>query len=300
MEGKSAGIIRHEVIRDLSVLYANGDCSEESRRLVEEHIRECEACRKYLQSMMADDCLLPQEEKDIQSEPEGIKNGTAAEKALLKNGLKKIRRRWIASVAAVACLLPAALLGLMVRNEIRGQGITFSNLDELALCRQYWKQICEDKFDQALEKQDMHSDFRSIRQVLESQDPDSGIWAGIDDYDAFAEEKSQIQAAWMRQYRELGYSLNVKNFSDAYRTPDGWHVSFLLEETAPDGSRTSFINGLFVTDSGLVQGGASVPGQINPGMKDDPVFLMLNIAYYWEKAHHGDLADYLEYLESVE
>ena len=298
MEEKNTGNISHAVVKDLSVLYVNGDCSEESRRLVEEHVRGCDACRKYLQAMMTEDWLSPREGKGFISEPEGTKSETISEKALLKQGLKKIRRRWIASVAAVACLLPAALLGLMVRNEIRGQGIAFSNLDELALCRAYWKQICEDQFDQALQKQDYSSDYESIRNVLEIGGPDSEIWAGIEDYDAFAAEKTHIMAAWMREYRELGYSLRVKNFSDAYHTPDGWLVSYLLEETAPDGSRTSFIFGQRVTGRGLARGGATLLRETDQGMNDNPVFLDLDIAYYWEKAHHGGLADYLEYLEA--
>lgn len=37
-----------EIVRDLLPLYADGLCSEESRRAVEEHLKTCEACRKLL------------------------------------------------------------------------------------------------------------------------------------------------------------------------------------------------------------------------------------------------------------
>ena len=42
------------VIQDLLILYADDCCSEESKALVEEHLRGCEACRKALEEMNAD------------------------------------------------------------------------------------------------------------------------------------------------------------------------------------------------------------------------------------------------------
>ena len=295
MEEKRTEYINHEVIRDLSVLYVNGDCSEDSRRLVEKHIQECESCRKYLHDMMENDWLSP--DKGSASLPlQEEKNGTVSEKTLLKQGLKKIRRRWIASLAAVACLPLVGVLGLMARNEVKGQGIAFSNLDEISCCRRYWKRICADEFDQALREMDYRNDYESILEAKQSGSPESEKWAGIDDYATFAEEKSQALAAWMQEYRELGYSLKVKGLSDAYRTPDGdgWEISFLLEESAPDGSKTSFTDSLVCTDIGFRRGSAMVSGRTDP---KDPVFLLLDIAHYWEISHHSGLSDYLEYLE---
>lgn len=40
-----------EVIQDLIPLYLDDCCSEKSRRLVEEHLRECDECRKLIQKM---------------------------------------------------------------------------------------------------------------------------------------------------------------------------------------------------------------------------------------------------------
>ena len=42
-----------EVVRDLLPLYHDQICSAESRRLTEEHLAHCEACRKELQMMDA-------------------------------------------------------------------------------------------------------------------------------------------------------------------------------------------------------------------------------------------------------
>ena len=40
-----------EIIRDLLPLYQDDICSEKSRNAIEEHIKECESCRKYLKKM---------------------------------------------------------------------------------------------------------------------------------------------------------------------------------------------------------------------------------------------------------
>ena len=42
-----------EIIRDLLPLYMDGVCSEESRKAVDEHVRDCEKCREELRLMGA-------------------------------------------------------------------------------------------------------------------------------------------------------------------------------------------------------------------------------------------------------
>ena len=40
-----------EIIRDLIPLYLDKVCSEDSRKLVEEHLAECSECRKYMKEL---------------------------------------------------------------------------------------------------------------------------------------------------------------------------------------------------------------------------------------------------------
>ena len=44
-----------ELVRDLLPLYLDGVCSEESRRIVEEHLRECSGCRETFEMMRNDE-----------------------------------------------------------------------------------------------------------------------------------------------------------------------------------------------------------------------------------------------------
>lgn len=64
-----------KVIEDLLPLYYDNICSEESRRLVEEHLAECKSCRKLLEEI-SDDTITVKDSQDI--EP-----------------LKSVRSQWI-------------------------------------------------------------------------------------------------------------------------------------------------------------------------------------------------------------
>ena len=67
-----------DIVRDLLPLYADGLCSEESRKAVEEHLKSCEACRK----------LLPEGPAEAEREP------VAAEAAGEGGVLQGISREW--------------------------------------------------------------------------------------------------------------------------------------------------------------------------------------------------------------
>ena len=297
MEEKNRQALSHEVIKDLLILYVNGDCSEDSRKLIDEHIRECEECRDYLHDLMADEPFVRAKDCGSSYEKTAETNEKPEEEQLLRRGLKKIRRRWAASVIAAACLLPAAILGIIARNEYIGQGIAFTNMDDILHCSNYWKQLCGENPEKALQKEDWHTDYDSIMKALETKAEGSEVWAGTGDYNDYVQDQKQVLASWYREYREMGYRLSVDGFSDAYRTYEGWVVSFLMEETAPNGSVLSFVADLLWTENGLRKSGSRVISSTSTDDTVNPVFIMLDIAYYWEKRYHTGLAGYLAYLE---
>lgn len=51
------------VIQDLMILYTDGCCSEESRAIVEEHIKGCDACKKAFEEMTSAPLLTEQKTK---------------------------------------------------------------------------------------------------------------------------------------------------------------------------------------------------------------------------------------------
>lgn len=90
-----------QIIQDLLPLYCDGVCSEESRKLVEAHVRICEKCREELRLMG-----LPVEAAGPSAEVEAAE---AATRAWKKNKRKAFRRGMGITLVLVAL---AGLLGV--------------------------------------------------------------------------------------------------------------------------------------------------------------------------------------------
>ena len=86
-----------DVILDLLPLYHDGVCSEGSRALIEEHLKECESCRRALEEIR----------KEISAPNTTMKDAGKAWKSLVRN---LWIRRVIAAVLAVALTVTAALV----------------------------------------------------------------------------------------------------------------------------------------------------------------------------------------------
>ena len=82
-----------EIVRDLLPLYYDDVCSNESRATVEEHLLECDICKKYLDSMNSDFI-----------QPNGEKAAEQAKSNILK-GIKKklLRKNVMTSIISVIC-----------------------------------------------------------------------------------------------------------------------------------------------------------------------------------------------------
>lgn len=89
-----------EIVKDLLPLYHDDVCSGESRTIVEEHLLECDTCKKYLDSMNSN---------FIQTNAE--KAAEQAKSDILK-GIKKklLRKNVLISAISVICAI-AVLLG---------------------------------------------------------------------------------------------------------------------------------------------------------------------------------------------
>lgn len=90
------------VTRDLLPLYHDGVCSEESGRLVEEHIKDCAECRGIL-SELRGEIEVPREEPDDLAPLEKIEKN-------VKKGKKRAWIKGIAAALAVVLILGAAAL----------------------------------------------------------------------------------------------------------------------------------------------------------------------------------------------
>lgn len=135
-----------ELIQDLLPLYDEGLCSPASRRAVEEHLSECETCRRLTAPLP-----IP--------EPEEL---PAADRAVAK-GIQKVKRRWRTSLIAALLLIPMLL---MTVNQVRGRGLCFTNPDDILLAYRFLHALEAGDWDKAAELHDYSGDYESILEAL--------------------------------------------------------------------------------------------------------------------------------------
>ena len=115
-----------DIVQDLLPLYVDGCCTQSSRELVEEHLQECAACKQVFGEMTGD-IPTPEEHQPeaepVPAEPVPEEPEKKHEKTFRK-GMKKIRRRWIASLIVVIILVPFVLLGIA---QVTGDGLCYDN-----------------------------------------------------------------------------------------------------------------------------------------------------------------------------
>ncbi len=124
-----------KVIEDLLPLYLDDICSEESREIVEEHLKECEECRKLIHIT------------ETVSVPQIIPKKTEKDRIIIK-GFRKLRRHWLVSLFLVIILIPASVLGW---NQIRNNGLHYTNIDEYLIGQKFMEHLYEGNYEKAYE-----------------------------------------------------------------------------------------------------------------------------------------------------
>ncbi len=148
-----------QIVQDLMPLMHDGVCSEDSKNAVSEHLQQCEKCRKMSENIA-----------DF-AEPK-LANDVGADESVIRKGFRKIRRRWILSVLAIVMIFPVILLGVMIKNETKEEGVCFSNLDELNACESYLQALSDGEYAQAAQCIDFTDYFGEIREALALQPQD--------------------------------------------------------------------------------------------------------------------------------
>lgn len=145
-----------DIVQDLLPLYEDGACSPASRAAVEEHLQTCPVCQGEIETAQK----LPEQEilPDIPGEKKSVQS------------LKKIRRRWAASLLIVALLIPMVLLTV---NQIRGVGICFTNPDDILLAKKFVRYIQNGAYSKAAGMYDFRGNYQDILDVLSSSPEDN-------------------------------------------------------------------------------------------------------------------------------
>lgn len=135
-----------ELIQDLLPLYEEDLCSPASRRAVEDHLRECGCCRRLASPL-----------------PIEPPTPTPAADRAVKKSMRKVKRRWLASLLAAMLAFPMLLLGF---NQCQGYGPCFTNLDELCTAWQFLHALETENWDKAAQMHDFATDYQHIMEAL--------------------------------------------------------------------------------------------------------------------------------------
>ena len=135
-----------ELIQDLLPLYEEDLCSPTSRKAVQEHLKECEHCRRLTAPLPIE---LPRDLPDADH--------------AVKKSIKKVKRRWLASLLAAVLAVPLLLLSF---NQYRGYGLCFTNLDDIYTAWQFVHALETQNWEKAAKMHDFSADYESIIEAL--------------------------------------------------------------------------------------------------------------------------------------
>ena len=167
-----------EIIQDLLPLYEENCCSEQSKILVEEHLKECKVCQEKLENFRKEiSTTMIQEDID---------------EKIIKKGMRKIKRIKIIGISVLLICLYFLFIIIPVRNYQRGSGITYANLKELYMTRKFMEAIKSKNYDKAYK-------YLNIRYKY-----DRYIEEGKDLHEEDKEQKEEIER--IRRLKEKGFT----------------------------------------------------------------------------------------------
>lgn len=251
-----------KVIEDLLPLYSDGVCSKESKKLVEEHLLECEKCRAMIEDISLVQVSHIDSDETIKSK-------------IVKKGFKKIQRRWFASLIAVFMLIPLFFIGILGYNEANASGIAFSNLDDMYRCYTYLNYIKSEQYEKAVQMVNFsENEYKSV---------DSVAHMTLEEYQEYMSERYLKK---LEEYNALGISISNIRFESAYRWDDGvWCICMAFDEIYPDGSKQTVI--AHMNGETMYAGAYSYPDK-NKTERDDYLDVILTLYAEDESLWYSD------------
>ena len=253
-----------DIVRDLMDMYAEDLCSAASRRAVEEHLAECEACRKKLEAM---------NRIEEEAAPEPVSEGDMA----VIRSLGKIRRRWIRSLIAVLLVVPVIVLAV---GQVRGQGLCFTNIDDILLAYRYAHALETGDFEKAADYMDysriyadimdalsweisdyMTDSAKSVEEAQRLYDFNQKYYAGAKEmspetFEAFMKAR---YASELKTLGEQGMTFKCTGYRDSYYISDNgfWVVEYGMQAVTDDETYR------FYVDIGVHEGGRLSVGSMS-------------------------------------
>lgn len=218
-----------EMIQDLLPLYEEGLCSPASCAAVEAHLQECPDCRALAENIQKlEEPLLPVQ--------------TSAEDQAVAKSFRKVHRRWRASLIAMLLVVPMLLLTI---NQVRSEGISFTNIDDILLVWKYVQALERGDFEKAADYMNYEALHEHMKGVL-IMDPDTYAIT----YPELEEEDWAYYYA-KKEALDAAKAMSLEEFTDIVRTKylkkleEFKEMGYSIENTSYKGSRFTSGNGFW-------------------------------------------------------
>jgi hypothetical protein len=143
-----------KVYKDLILLYVSEECTEYTRELVDGHLKTCSDCQKYYQDLL-------EPITQVELEPDLLEE--KVKEFEVKKSFLKIRKRWIISLVGVVLILGLTIgIGYLTYNQVRGEGICFTNQDELIMTKSFFKAVQNGNYEEAFSMLDIEKMYKYI------------------------------------------------------------------------------------------------------------------------------------------
>lgn len=231
-----------EVIVDLLPLCSEGICSEESKALIEAHIRTCENCHRLYEQ-------IPE-----QTLPEAIPDEAETFRKVNKRIKRSRLKIVLLSLLLLAILLPAAVLTInMIRKEENTK--SFETIAQSIEVRKIAKMIAEGDFDAYMET------------VSTGKGPDSmymqaPVWEVLAEIEKHNLEKTYAEAVGNAKVKRIRTDSCYTQISIKDVRTIVTYVTIIYD----DGKQMSL--GFFRDADGLYNCGGGVLDMVSEGMKD--------------------------------
>lgn len=226
-----------DVVKDLMLLYENGEASEDTKKLVEDHVKNCPSCRSLLWEEAGGEDK-PQEVDTVHDKKR--EDSQQEEAKALKRGLGKIKRRWKLSVASALMLLPALFIAVLTFDQCTGSGIAFTNLDEIQTAKKFMKLLEKQEFEEAAEMLDYTAAYNSIMESIRNlkQQELIALYGENPTKEEYKADRTENVLEFLEKMKKAGYSISNLRFNHVYKKEGslekGWVVQIAFVEYGPD------------------------------------------------------------------
>lgn len=222
-----------EVIQDLLPLYEDGCCSEQSGKIVENHLAECPDCRKKSRLYREN---LPFTDSETDTDVRKI-----------RRGVRKITRWKRIGIASLMLVVLVFFAILPAWNYVQGEGLTYANLSAAYTAHAFKNALIRGEYEKAYGYLDIKGHYEELLNTDLSaydREPENkeairkGIAQvaenGYDWYEQLAHEKF-LQS--MNTLEELNETLASCSHFQIVNEGWGWHVDFDAVTSSGQGFR---------------------------------------------------------------